>query len=83
MQHQLERLGKHGQIILLAQSSYVNVGVEAQIDYITRVLTIHCEVYYTANSTVTSNKLNIALTQNEVKGPQTGASTFNPTMVYF
>lgn len=65
---------------ILAQSSYVNVGVEAQLDYTTRVLTVHCEVYYTANSTVTSNKLNIALLQNNVKGPQSGSSA-NPTMV--
>ena len=66
---------------ILTQSSYVNVGVEAQIDYMTRVLTVHCEVYYTANSPVASNKLNIALLQNYVKGPQVGGSTFNPTMV--
>ena len=65
---------------ILGQSSYLNVGVAAQVNYTTRVLTIQCQVYYTGNSTVTSNKLNIAILQNNVKGPQSGSSG-NPTMV--
>jgi hypothetical protein len=65
---------------MMGQASYLNVGVSAQVDYATRVLTVHCQVYYTANSTVTSNKLNIVLLQNNVKGPQSGSSA-NPTMV--
>ncbi|MEI6124425.1 MAG: Omp28-related outer membrane protein [Bacteroidota bacterium] len=65
---------------IMGQASYVNVGISAQVDYATRILTVRCQVYYTGNSTVTSNKLNIALLQNNVKGPQTGASG-NPTMV--
>lgn len=66
---------------ILTESAYLNVGVEAQIDYATRILTVHCQVYYTGNSPVATNKLNIALLQNNVKGPQTGGSTYNPTMV--
>ncbi|HOY30683.1 MAG TPA: Omp28-related outer membrane protein [Bacteroidales bacterium] len=65
---------------ILGQPSYLNVGVSAQVDYVTRVLTIHCQVYYTGNSTVTTNKLNIAILQNNIKGPQSGSSG-NPTMV--
>jgi hypothetical protein len=68
---------------ILTQPSYVNVGVEAQMDYSTRLLTIHCEVYYTANSTVTSNKLNIVLTQNNVKGPQVSGSAYYPAMMTY
>jgi hypothetical protein len=66
--------------VIMGQPSYVNVGVSAQVNYTTRVLTVHCQVYYTANSTVTSNKLNIALLQNNIKGPQSGSSA-NPTQV--
>ncbi len=65
---------------ILGQSSYLNVGVAAQVNYVTRVLTIQCQVYYTGNSPVSTNKLNIAILQNNVKGPQSGSSG-NPTMV--
>ena len=65
---------------IISQPSYVNVGVTANVDYATREITIHCEAYYTANSTVANNYLNIALTQNNIKGPQTGSGS-NPTMV--
>ncbi|HOH84126.1 MAG TPA: Omp28-related outer membrane protein [Bacteroidales bacterium] len=65
---------------ILGQPSYLNVGVAAQVNYTTRVLTVHCQVYYTGNSSVTTNKLNIAILQNNVKGPQSGSSG-NPTMV--
>lgn len=66
--------------VIIGQPSYLNVGVSANLDYNTRVLTIQCQVYYTANSSVTTNRLNIALLQNNVKGPQSGSSA-NPTMV--
>ena len=65
----------------LGQSSCVNVALTANVDYTTRELTVLVEVYYTANSTQTTNKLNVALCQNNVKGPQTGGATYNPTMV--
>ncbi len=65
---------------IMGQPSYLNVGVTAQVDYATRALTVHCQVYYTANSTVATNKLNIVLLQNNIKGPQSGSSA-NPTMV--
>jgi len=58
----------------LAQSSYVNVGTTATIDVITRVLTVYVEAYYTANSPVASNRLNVALMQNNTLGPQTGGN---------
>lgn len=62
---------------ILAQSSYVNVGVEASIDINTRVLTVHVEAYYTGNSPVATNKMNIALLQNNTFGPQTGGNAGN------
>ena len=58
----------------LAQSSYVNVATAASIDANTRVLTVLVEAYYTGNSPVSSNKLNVALLQNNTLGPQTGGN---------
>jgi len=65
--------------IILAQPSYANVGVNAVVDLQTRVLTVNVEAYYTANGS-TLNMLNVALLQNNVEGPQSGASS-NPTQV--
>lgn len=56
----------------LAIGSPVNVAVEAEIDVQTNVITIHVEGYYTSNSPEGTNLLNVALLQNNTKGPQTG-----------
>lgn len=61
----------------IQQSSYVNVGVEAEINTDTRLLTVHVEAYYTGDSPEASNKLNVALLQNNTLGPQTGGNMGN------
>jgi len=53
------------------QSSYVNVATTATIDVNTRLLTVFVEAYYTGASPVASNRLNVALLQNNTFGPQT------------
>ena len=53
------------------QSSYVNVATTASINVNTRLLTVFVEAYYTAASPVASNRLNVALLQNNTLGPQT------------
>lgn len=63
---------------VLAEPSSVNVAAEAFIDVVTRELKVVVETYYTANATASSHKLNVALLQNNVEGPQTGAATYNP-----
>jgi hypothetical protein len=50
---------------ILSQSSPVNVGIQAQADA-SNTLTVDIEVYYTGSQTVTSNKLNVAVLQNNV-----------------
>ena len=65
---------------VLAQPSCVNVAAEAYLDIQTRVLTVDVEAYYTDNSAVSSNKINVVLLQNNIEGPQAGASA-NPTAV--
>lgn len=59
---------------VLAESSYVNVGVEAVIDINTNEITVHVEGYYTGNSPEATNLLNVALLQNNTLGPQTGGN---------
>ncbi len=61
----------------LAIGSPVNVAVEAEIDVQTNVLTVHVEGYYTSNSPEGTNLLNVALLQNNTKGPQTGGGQGN------
>ncbi len=57
---------------ILGEGSYVNVGVEAEIDVSNRELTVHVEVYYTENSPESTNLLNVAILQNNTLGPQSG-----------
>lgn len=61
----------------MQQTSPVNLAVEASIDVSTRILTVHVEAYYTSNSPESTNKLNVALLQNNTKGPQTGGNMGN------
>ena len=65
---------------ILTQSSCVNVAAEATLDISTRELTVIVEAYYTDNSTVSTNKVHVALLQNNIEGPQSGASA-NPSQV--
>ena len=59
---------------ILAQPSNVNVAVEADINLQTSELIVHVEGFYTANSPAGTNLLNIALLQNNTRGPQTGGN---------
>lgn len=65
---------------VLAQPSCVNVAARSTIDFETRELTVTVEAYYTGNSTASTNKLNVALLQNNILGPQSGMSS-NPSQV--
>ncbi|MDD2985851.1 Omp28-related outer membrane protein [Flavobacterium sp.] len=59
------------------QSSYVNVGVQGVINTQTNMLDVTVEIYYTGNSPVSTNKLNVALLQNNTLGPQNGGNMGN------
>ncbi|MBL4656949.1 MAG: T9SS type A sorting domain-containing protein [Flavobacteriales bacterium] len=62
----------------LTESSPVNIGATCELDVLTGIMTFYVEAYYTANSAAATNMLNIAVAENGVKGPQTGAASFNP-----
>ena len=66
---------------ILTEPSPVNVAAQASIDLNTRLLTVVVEAYYTGTSNASTNKMNVALTQNNVEGPQTGATSFNPNQI--
>ena len=57
---------------MMSQSSPVNLGVQAIVNMSTRVLSVDVEVYYTGNQIVSSNKLNIAVLQENFPVPQSG-----------
>jgi hypothetical protein len=63
--------------VVMGQVSPVNVGVTSDFDTVTRLLTVHVELYYTANSTATTNYINVALIQDHIFGPQTGGGQGN------
>ena len=63
--------------IILQQPSPVNVGIETSFNNATRELNVHVELYYTSNSNVPTNYINVALIQNHVFGPQTGGGAGN------
>ena len=67
---------------ILNQSAYINVAAQSTIDISTRELTVMVETYYTGTSTSASpNTLNVALLQNNVAGPQSGAANWNPSSI--
>ena len=62
---------------VLIESSYVNVALEGDIEVATRTLTVDLEAYFTSNGPGSVN-VNVAVLQNNVEGPQTGAANFYP-----
>ncbi len=62
---------------VLGEVSYVNLAVEAELDIVTKELTVHVEAYYTGNSPEPTNLLNVALLQDNTLGPQTGGGAGN------
>ena len=65
-------------IILNGGLSPVNIGSWSEWNDATRELTIHVELYYTQSDTDVSNKLNVALTENNVVAYQSnGGNNYN------
>jgi len=62
---------------ILNQTSPVNIAARGTLDWTTRELNITVQLYYTANEANSTNKLNVAILQDNVIGSQSGAS-YNP-----
>ncbi|CAG5077445.1 Omp28-related outer membrane protein [Parvicella tangerina] len=65
---------------VIGENSYANIALEGDIDLATRELTVDVEVYFTGTTAPSSMKLNVALLQSGIEGPQTGSSA-NPAQV--
>jgi hypothetical protein len=57
---------KESSEIILAQTSFVNIGLNAEIDPNTRELSIEVELFYTSNSISQNNFLHIALLEDGI-----------------
>ena len=64
----------------LAQAAEANIAGICIIDPITHIATINVEVYYTADAEGTTNKLTVAMLQNNILGSQSGMSS-NPSQI--
>jgi len=60
------------------QTAYCNVAVQGNVNATTRVLTYTAQVYYTANSPVSTNSITIMLLEDKILGPQHNYGT--PTL---
>jgi len=69
---------------IMSQPAYLNVGTQVIHDTVNETLIVDVEVYYTDSTPVDGfgfspvNYINVALTQDSVVGPQTGAQSYNP-----
>lgn len=65
----------------LSQNAECNVGGQIVINAETRSAIATVEVYYTGNSSSDNNYLTIMMLQDSILGPQSGASTWNPSQM--
>jgi hypothetical protein len=65
---------------ILGETSYANMAMDASIDLQTRELTVDVQLYFTGSGAPSAVNMNIAVLQNNVPGPQSGASA-NPAQV--
>ena len=63
------------------QDAYLNVALDSEVDLTTNELKVTVQVYYTDDSPESTNYLNVAITQDDIWGPQTGATTFYPEKI--
>ena len=65
---------------VMAETSPVNIAARGTLNWETRELSITVQLYYTADEANSTNKLNVAIIQDNVIGSQVGAS-LNPNTV--
>lgn len=64
-------------IEIMQEISPVNIGIITNYDETTRNLQVDIELYYTTTPGAYSNKLNVALIQDSIYGPQSGGGAGN------
>ena len=63
------------------QNSPVNIAATAEVDALTRIMTIHVEAYYTADVAQNANMLQVALLQDNIIGYQSNYGGYNPDQI--
>ncbi len=66
--------------IVIGEGAYANIALEGTVDFGTGVLTVDVETYFTGVAPAAMAKLNIAVLQSNIEGPQTGMAA-NPGQV--
>jgi hypothetical protein len=64
--------------LVMAEPSEVNVAAQASYDMGTGILTVNTESYFTSAGAGGGYNLHVAVVMNNVAGPQSGASNYNP-----
>ena len=67
--------------MIMAEASPVNVAARCTINYATRMMTVEVEAYYTGNSNVNTNMLNVAVLQDNILGQQANYGNYNPAQI--
>ncbi|MCQ2327509.1 MAG: Omp28-related outer membrane protein [Bacteroidales bacterium] len=63
------------------ENSPVNVAATAEVDALTRTMTVHVEVYYTADVAQNANMLQVVLLQDGIVGSQANYGNYNPSQI--
>jgi hypothetical protein len=66
---------------ILSEDSPVNIAATASVDAATRIMTVHVELYYTADVAQDSNMLNVYLLQDNIIGPQSNYGNYNSAFI--
>jgi hypothetical protein len=66
---------------IMNMPSPVNVAAVGRFNETNRTVELHIEIYYTGNSAVSTNYLNVAVLQNNVMGQQSGGDANYPEMM--
>ena len=66
---------------ILAMASPVNIAAKGTLDWETRTLSVTVQVYYTDNSAVSTNYIQVAITQDNIVGTQNNNGNANPSQI--
>lgn len=66
---------------ILAMTSPVNIAAKGKLDWNTRTLSVTVQLYYTANSSASSNFIHVAVSQDNIIGTQSNYGNYNPSQI--
>lgn len=66
---------------ILEMASPVNIAAKGTLNWETRTLSVTVQLYYTANSSASSNFIHVAVTQDNIIGTQSNYGNYNPSQI--